>query len=237
MRIAMTARAVPLLAALAAGSLIAGCAGSSSPASAKPASSVIPAMEAAVDQATSVHMTGQVTAGGIRTGFDIKFHGSQLAGSMNASGASFDLIVVRGKTYIKVDSSFLTRSGIPATLCTKICGKYFLLPITDAQSITGTLSMTRLTRDLFGKIPKSAKKSGVMFKPATYEGQSVLRVRKDGFTLDVAASGKPYPLAILAPHGQYLKFSDWNSVPSPSAPARSEVVSTKELDQLAHSDD
>jgi hypothetical protein len=232
---ALRAGLVPL--ALAAGVLVAGC-GSSSPSSgAEPASSVIPAMEAAVDHATSVHMTGRVRADGTKIGVDIKFHGSRLAGAMDEGGAAFEVIVLPGKSYLRVDSAFLSRLGAPATVCAAICGKYFLLPSSDAQSITGALGMTRLTRDLFAKIPKSARQSGVEFVSATYDGQRVLRVHKGGFTLDVAAAGTPYPLAILAPHGQYLKFSDWNNVAAPAGPTKSEVVTSTQLAQLAHSGD
>jgi hypothetical protein len=237
MRIVSALRAAVVPLALAAGVLVAGC-GSSSPSSgSKPASSVIPAMEAAVDHATSVHMTGLVRDDGTRIGFDIRFHGSRLAGRMDEGGAAFEVIVLPGRSYLRVDSAFLSRLGVPATVCVTICGKYFLLPSSDAQSITGALGMTRLTRDLFGKIPKSARKSGVEFVPASYDGQPVLRVRKGGFTLDVAAAGTPYPLAILAPHGQYLKFSDWNNVGPPAGPAKSKVVTANQLAQLAHSDD
>jgi hypothetical protein len=237
MRIATALQTGAALITVAVGLLVAGCGSSSPTPGAKPAASVIPAMEAAVDQATSVHMTGRVTTDGTPIDFDLAFHGSRLAGKMDDGGAWFEVIVLPGKTYLRVDSAFLSRSGIPAAVCAEICGKYFLLPSSDAQSITGTLGMTRLTRDLFGKIPKSARQSGVVFTPATYDGHAALRVRKGGFTLDVAATGTPYPLAILAPHGQYLKFSNWNDVSPPRPPASSDVVSASQLAQLAHSDD
>lgn len=240
MGIVASSRAAAAIAVLATGPLaIAGCSGgpAAGAAGSKPASAVIPAMQSAVDHARSVHMQGDVVSGALSIRFDLSFAGSGISGSMAVSGASFELISLGRKTYIKIDAGFLSRAGIPSTVCAAICGKYVLLSSADAKSITGSLSMTGLAQDLFGKIPRSAKTSGAAFQPASYDGQSVLKLHEDGYTLDVATTATHYPLAILAPHGQYIRFADWNSVPALSPPPPGQVVSAKELNQLSQPDD
>jgi hypothetical protein len=240
MGIAATPRAAAVIAALATSMLlIAGCSGSPSAGAAgsKPASVVIPAMQSAVDHARSVHMQGNVASGELNVRFNLSFAGSGVSGSMMVSGASFDLISLAGKTYIKIDSGFLSRAGIPDTVCAAICGKYVLLSSSDAKSITGSVSLAGLTHDLFGKIPRSARTSSAPFQPASYEGQSVLKFRADGYTLDVVATATHYPLAIIAPHGQYIRFADWNAVPALTPPPPGQVVSVKQLNQLSQPDD
>jgi hypothetical protein len=194
-------------------------------------------MQSAVDHAHSVRMQGNVTSGELNVRFNLSFAGSGLSGSMVVSGASFDLISLSGKTYIKINTGFLSRAGIPGTVCATICGKYVLLSSSDAKSITGSVSMTGLAHDLFGRIPQSARTSSVLFRPASYEGQSVLKLHDDGYTLDVAATATHYPLAIIAPHGQYIRFADWNTVPALAPPPPGQVVSAKQLSQLSQPDD
>ncbi len=236
MSIGTARRAMTPLIATAACMLAAGCS-SSTPAGSKQASSVIPAVQSAVDHAHSVHMTGSVVSGGDNISFDLSFAGSALAGTFSVSGASFGLVALDGKTYLKISATFLSRAGIPASVCSSWCGKYVQLPSADAKSITGSLSVSLLARDLFDKIPASAKASGVLFKPASYDGQSVLRLSQDGNTVDVAASGVAYPVAMVLRNGEYIRFSDWNSVAPVTAPPASQVVSLTQLDQLANSAD
>jgi hypothetical protein len=225
-------RAAAAAVAALAGLSAAACssAGSSAPSAARPASAVLSEVQAAVKSAQSVHMTGNVTSGSQSVSFDLSFVGaSGLAGTMTVSGASLGLLTVAGQTYIKINSSFLVLAKAPASACAKVCGKYVKVPAADAQSITGALSMTGLIEGIFGKLPAPANTSKDDFVPATYNGQPVLQFKHAGYSLDVARSGKPYPLAITTPNGEYLDFSDWNAVTLPAPPPASQVVTLSQL--------
>ncbi len=191
---------------------------------------VLPAVRSAIKSAKSVHMTGSVTSDSQLITIDLSFIGADgLSGTMAVNGATLGLLAVGGRTYIKINSSFLTLAKVPASVCKVVCGKYVQVPKGDAQSITGELSMTGLINGLFDKLPSSAKTSSVDFAPGTYQGQPVLALRHAGFVLDVAAQGKPYPLAITGTDGEYLDFSDWNSATLPAAPPSSQLVNLSQL--------
>jgi hypothetical protein len=222
---AAVAAAAALMAAACGGS-----SGSGKPSGDKPASVLLPEINSAVKSAQSVHMTGSVKSGSQTVAFNLSFVGNTgLSGTMTVNGASLGLLSSAGKTYIKINSAFLTLAKAPASVCKILCGKYVELSSADAQSITGTLSMTSLVNGIFGKLPASTKDKNVDFVPGTYQGQSVLTFKKDGYSLDVASSGKPYPLAITAPDGEYLDFSQWNSVTLPAPPAAKDMVNLNQL--------
>jgi len=226
-------RSAALATALGVGLLVAGCGSSSSSPSnsgGKSAADVLPAMQSAVKAAQSVHMNGSVISGSEKIAIDLSFaRSSDLAGTIGVNGASFYVLSLSGKTYVKLDASFLKFAKAPASACSVICGKYVQLPASSASQITGSLSMSGIANQMFGKIPASTKSSSVQFVPATYNGQQVLRFVGDGYTLDVAKTGKPYPVVILGPQGESIAFSNWNSVTLPSPPPASQIISLSKL--------
>jgi hypothetical protein len=211
--------------------MAAGCAAAAgSGTSGRAASALLPAVQAAVKSARSVHITGSVTSGSQAITLDVSFVGNGgLAGTMAVNGASFGLLTRSGQTYIKVNAAFLQAARAPAAACMTICGKFVEVPAADAQTITGALSMRGLIQKMFGQIPASARRSSVQFTPGTYDGQPALRFSHDGYTLEVAGKGTPYPLAISGRNGEYLDFSDWNDATLPPAPTASQLVKLSEL--------
>ncbi len=221
-------RGAALAAVLAAGLAAAGC--SSSPAGSKPAAKLMPEVQAAAKAATSVHMAGAVNQGSQKATIDMSFSGPSVAGTVGLNGASFNLLSLNGKTYIKLDAAFLKYAKAPASACATICGKYVELPAASASQITGSLSMKQLVNQVFSnKNVNSGAASGCDFTPATVNGQSVLQCHQGLYTIDVAAHGKPYLLFFTGPHGQHIAFTDWNSVTMPAAPAASQVISLSKL--------
>jgi hypothetical protein len=219
-------------AAVTAALMAAGCSasGGSGSSASRSASVVLPAVQAAVKTARSVHVTGNVTAASQAISLDLSFVGNTgLAGTMTVNGAAFGLLARAGQTFIKVNAAFLTMAKAPASACRTKCGKYVQVPAAEARTITGALTMTGLITNMFGQIPASARSSSVHFTPGTYDGQPALSFSHDGYTLEVAAKGKPYPLAISGRNGQYLDFSGWNSVTLPPAPSGSQVVNLSGL--------
>jgi hypothetical protein len=198
-------------------------AGSGIPSGAERASVVLPEITSAVKSARSVHVTGRVSTGGRTTTINLGFAGaSGMSGTMTVSGAELGLLSTNDETYIKINSAFLTLANAPTSACKLMCGKYVLVPAADAQSITGALSMSGLLNSVFGKLPHAA--AGDYFVPGTYQGQAVLEFRQSGYSLIVARSSPHFPLAITAPHGEYLGFSAWNAVTVPPPPPASQTV-------------
>jgi hypothetical protein len=225
-------------AALAAGLMVSGCgsagsgSGSSGPgASGSTEATVVPQLQAAVRAAKSVHMVGSATSAGHTITFDMSFYGKNgMSGSFGEGGGSFSLLAVGGKTYFKVDAGFLKLSKAPAAACSLVCGKYMEVPVSETGQITGSLSMAALSGQAFGKLPASVLKDKTgKFVPATFDGQPVLQFRGGGYTIDVAATGTPYPVLVRNSSGDNITFSEWNAVSAPAAPPASQVVNLSQL--------
>jgi hypothetical protein len=221
---------------LAVAVLATACGGGSSPSTApraKTAAEVLPAMQKAVKTATSVHMVGSAVSGGQKITFDMSFYGkAEMSGTFGEGGGSVLLMVVGRNTYFKLDAGFLKMSKLPAAECSLICGKYLEEPGT-ANQVTGDMSMTSLSSQLFGELPASVTKDkSKLFVPAKLGGQSVLQFRGGGYTIDVAASGTPYPVMVADSSGDNVTFSEWNSVQPSSAPPAGAVVNLSQLSKL-----
>ena len=212
--------------ALAAGLAASACSSGGGQTAAK----LMPQVQAAARGATSVQMAGSVPDGKQTATFDVRFNGTSVAGTLGVNGHSFEVLVVNGVTYIKVDAAFLNAENAPASVCAKVCGKYVQLAASAAGQITRFLSMQALTTDVFSnKNMSSAAGSGCVFSPTTRNGTAVLECRQGGYTLDVAAHGKPYIVYFGGPNGEYIAFSAWNAVRPPAIPSASQVVSVNSL--------
>jgi len=224
-------------AALSAGLLATACGGSApaahSPAktTAKTTGDILKEMQSAVKSAKSVHMAGTITSGSQKITFDMSFYGrSDMSGTFDEGSGSASLLMVGSSTYVKASSGFLKAAKLPASLCGTICGKYIELPASDASSITGSLSMSALSSQAFGKIPASTEKAtSALFAPASHDGSPVLKLSSKGYTIEVAGTGTPYPVLVMAPGGETVVFSEWNAVPVPAAPPASQVVNLSQL--------
>lgn len=212
--------------AVAAGLATAGCSSARSQTAAK----LMPEVQAAALAASSVHMDGAVPEGTRTATFNVSFVGASVAGTLGVDGRTFEVLVLGGTTYVKVDAAFLTAENAPASVCAKVCGKYVELGPAAASQITGFLSLQALMTGVFStKNMSAAAGNGCVFAPAKRNGQAVLECRRGAYTTDVAAQGKPYLVYFSGPHGEYFSFSEWNAVKPPSAPPASQVVSENVL--------
>jgi hypothetical protein len=139
-----------------------------------------------------------------------------------SSGAHWYLV------YIKANSDFLKIARVPTTLCPKLCGKYMEAPASQAKTMTGDISMSKLFGDLLSSLPHFARAGST-----TIAGQQALVLHgSDGSTLDVAANGAPYPLRAIAPKSAKageITFGEWNAVPAITAPPAGQVVNLSQL--------
>jgi hypothetical protein len=188
------------------------------------------ALQKAIKAASSVHMVGSAVSGGQKITFNMSFYGNaEMSGTFGENGGSVLLMTVGRNTYFKLDAGFMKMEKFPKAACALVCGKWLEEPGTSNQ-LTGSLSMASLSGQLFGQLPASVTKDkSRLFVPTTFDGQSVLQFRGGGYTIDVAASGTPYPVMFADSHGDKATFSYWNSVHPPAAPPASEVVNLNQL--------
>jgi hypothetical protein len=177
------------------------------------------AINAAV-AASGVHVAGSIISSGTPLTLDIRIvKGVGGSGQMSEQGLAFSLIRVGDKAYIKGSDAFYKKFA-GAAVATLLHDKWL-----EGSATTGSLaSLTALTdiSKLFNGILGS---HGTLTNEGatTYKGQKVVAVKdaSKGGTLYVAATGTPYPVALVSPSASKqgsLTFSDWNKTVSITAP-------------------
>lgn len=184
----------------------------------------------AVQQATSVHVDGQVTNNGVPVGINLGVdRAGNISGTIAENGANLNVISADGKVYVKATSAFLKQVKAPANACSIVCGKWIQLPPDEANQITSQLTMTNLT----GGAKTSTSTAGVKEAGSTtVDGQPAWVLKgADGSTVAVSTNGTHYPLQVHGGTGRQgvLKYSQWNSVPHPAAPPSNQVINLSGL--------
>jgi hypothetical protein len=209
--------------------LVAGCGGTSAPATPS-AASLISGMKTSIQHATSVRMTGTVTTGGQTLRLDLSMtKAGEMSGQIAAGQAAFTVLTTGGKSYIKVTASFLKYAKVPAAACAVMCDKYLLATGSLQSGLTGSISWSQM---LDGSSKQINANNMTNTGKVTVNGQPAWALRStDGGVGYVAAQGTPYLLRISAPKGQtgQIDFSEWNSVTIPPPPPASQVVDINKL--------
>jgi len=223
-RLAAAMRAtVPALVLTAA--LLAGCGSSGTTAKANDEVSKSPVRvladaKAAATSASSAHVAGSIKSNGTPTTLDLTTARNKGAkGSMSTNGLKFDLVRIGDTVYIRGSDEFYNHFG-GAAVAQLLHGKWLKAPATRGRlkSIAPLTSIGALFAGIssqHGKLANDGKTS--------YKGQDVVAIRdtSDGSKLYVAATGKPYPVAIVGGKNQSgtITFGDWNKSVSLSAPS------------------
>jgi hypothetical protein len=218
-------RASALALALTA-ALLAGCGGSSKTAkpndeASKSAARVLTDANAAASSASSAHVSGNIQSNGTPITLDLTTaRGKGAKGSMSTNGLSFDLVRVGDTLYIRGSDAFLKHFAGSA-IAQLLHGKWLKGPATRGRfrSLGLLTSLSALFAGIsahHGKLANDGK--------TTYKGQQVVAIRdtSDNSKLYVAATGKPYPVAIVGGrNGQSgaITFDDWNKSVSLSTPS------------------
>jgi hypothetical protein len=205
--------------------LLAGCGSSGESAqpndeASKPAPQILADAKAAATSATSARVSGRVTSDGTPITLDLSTaRGKGAKGSMSTNGLKFDLVRIGDTLYIRGSDDFYEHFAGPAAQL--LHGKWIKASATDGrlQSLGPLTSIGALFAGIssqHGKLAKVGK--------TTYKGQDVVAVRdtSDGSKLYVAATGKPYPVAIVGGKKNQsgtITFGDWNKAVSLSAPS------------------
>ena len=200
--------------------LVAGCGGSGAKsngeASKAPKQVVTDALQAAVG-AKAVHVSGAIVSGGTPLTLDIHIvKDTGGSGEMSEQGLKFQLVRVGAKAYIKGSDAFYKKfsgAGAAALLHDK-----WLAGSATTGNLASLTSLTDISKLFTGALGSHGKLKNA--GETTYNGQKAVAIKDltNGGTLYVAATGTPYPIAIVAPKSGSIAFGDWNKTVSISAP-------------------
>ena len=223
-RLAPTMRALALAVVLTA-VLLSGCGSSKKAAPAndeasKSAAQVLADAKSAATQASSAHVAGSIKSGGAPITIDLSTARNRGAkGSMSTNGLSFDLVRIGDTLYIRGSDAFLKHFA-GAAAAQLLHGKWLKASATHGR-LRSLAPLTSLAA-LFGGITTHHGRL-VNDGKTSYKGQPVVVIRdtSDNSKLYVAATGKPYPVALVGSRKQpgTITFGDWNRSVSLSAPS------------------
>jgi len=201
--------------------------GSSSPApaadngeSAKAPAQILSDVTDAVRGAQSVHMSGSVNSDSTDIGFDVKLSSDAAKGTLTLSGNEIKLVRVGDAAYFSGSSEFYKMVGGGDAAVSLLQGRWIKVPSTDGRFASfeqftdkGKLFSSMLQAK--GTVTKSGTR--------TYNGQKVIVLRDSdgGGDLYIAASGKPYPVAIVSTGDKQgtITFTGWDEPVDVSAPS------------------
>ena len=205
--------------------LLAGCGGHGNAAkpngeASKPPDRVLADAKAAATSAGSSHVSGEIRSNGTPITLDLSMaRGKGAKGSMSTNGLKFDLVRIGDTLYIRGSDAFYQRFA-GAAVAQLLHDKWIKASATQGRlrSLAPLTSLAALFAGIssrHGKLVNDGKTS--------YKGDEavVIRDKSDNSKLYVAATGKPYPLAIVGgKKGQSgtIAFDDWNKPVSLSAP-------------------
>jgi hypothetical protein len=214
------------LALVLVAALVAGCGGQSIAAkpndeASKPPGRVLADAKAAATSASSAHVSGSVRSGGTPVTLNLTTaRGKGAKGSMSTNGLQFDLVRIGNTAYIRGGDAFYKRFA-GAAIAQLLHGKWLEAPVTRGRfrSLAPLTSVGLLLDEVssnHGKLVNEGK--------TTYKGEQVVAIRdtSDNSRLYVAATGKPYPVALVGDkktQSGTITFGDWDEHVSLSAPS------------------
>ncbi|MGH3054350.1 MAG: hypothetical protein ACRDL7_05170, partial [Gaiellaceae bacterium] len=213
--------ALALTAALLAGCGSSGHAAKPNDEASKPAVRVLADAKAAATSASSAHVSGSLASNGTPIRLDLSTaRGKGARGSMSTNGLKFELLRIGDTLYVRGSDAFYKHFA-GAAVAQLLHGKWLKGSAKKGRfrSLGALTSLGALFTGIsahHGKLVNDGK--------TTYKGQAVVAIRdkSDNSKLYVAATGKPYPLAIVGgKKGQSgaITFNDWNKPVSLSAPS------------------
>jgi hypothetical protein len=203
---------------LVAVALLAGCGGSggtkSNGEAAKTAGQIVADAQAAVADATTVHVSGSAD-----TNLAVNLHlvaGKGGQGRITSNGLTFDIIRVGDSAYFKGGGAFWRQFG-GAAAATLFKGRWLKAPASSGR--LASLGPLTDIDQLFTAIFSSHGKFKVG-KETTINGKPVVAVvdTEEGGTLFVSTTGKPYPLGLRKTGSGSIVFDEWDTPVKLAAP-------------------
>ena len=216
---------VSTLAVVLAALVLAGC-GSSKKAekpngeASKPPARVLADAKAAATSASSVHVSGHLVSSGTPVTLDLTMvRGKGAKGSASINGLDFDAVRIGDTVYIHGSDDFYKQYAGAAVA--QLLHDRWVKASTDQPQFRSFAPLT----DIGALLTEVSKNHGKLVNDGTttYQGEQVVTIRdtSDNSKLHVAATGKPYPVALVGgKEGQTgtIAFDDWNKAASLSAP-------------------
>jgi hypothetical protein len=183
----------------------------------------------ALRAASSVHISGTLQQGGKTLGLNLGITRSgEFSGQISENGAAVSVLATHGHTYLKLNAAFLRIAHLPATACSRFCGKYLEYSRAQSRQLFSGLSLASMTRSVSRTPARKVKYLGAV----TVGGQPAwLLEDSHGNSVYVAAHGKPYPVReVVAPPAEgSVNLTQWNAVRIPGPPPASQVVHLSQL--------
>lgn len=205
--------------------VLAGCGGSGPAASTTNREAVKPARAALADavhaatRASSVHVSGRVDSGTTPVTLDLTLaRGKGATGTVTEKGLSFNLVEVGGTVYIQGSDAFWRHYAPSAAGL--LHGRW--IAVSESNPHFAELAPLTSASKLFALVESSHGRL-VNEGLTTYAGQKTAEIRdtSDGSRLYVAATGPPYPVALVGGRkhpDDRLGFDRWNAPVSVNAP-------------------
>jgi len=186
-------------------------------------------MSAALRAASSVHISGTIRQGAKTLSLNLGITRSgAFSGTISENGAVLTVLARHGHSYLKLSAAVLRIAHLPATACSRFCGKYLVLPALQSHQLLAGLNMASMTHSL-----TSAPASKVKYLGAVTIASQPAWLLQDshGNSIYVAAHGKPYVLREVPtpPTKGSVNLTQWNAVQIPGPPPPSQVVHPRQL--------
>src|SRR5260221_12696206 len=149
-------------------------------------------MSAALRAARSVHISGTIRQGAKTLSLNVGITRSgEFSGTISENGAVLTVLARHGHSYLKLSAAVLRIAHLPATACSRFCGKYLELPALQSHQLLAGLNMASMTHSLLTAPAGKVKYLG----PEPILGYPTWLVQDShGNSIYVAAHGKPYVL-------------------------------------------
>jgi hypothetical protein len=185
------------------------------------------------EHARFAHIVGNIVSGGSHIGLDIRFAGTKAEGRLSEDGIAFNLVLTSTKAFVKGGAAFWRKEGgAPGDPTVKLlANKWVGGSIAKGKPFAAFGAEFRL-RGLLASL-SSSHGPLVLAGTTKIHGQPAVGLRdtKQGGTIYIATTGKPYPLSIQKTKGSdtgTLEFEDWDKPVSVTAP-----TTYLDLDKLA----
>src|SRR5215475_7619379 len=117
------------------------------------ASQVIPAMEAAMKSASSVHVAGTLTERTGTVSVDVSLNRTSYFGTFSGGGHTVVELVAGGNAYVQITRAYLKAVGLPAADCQRMCGKYVQIVGAQVAKDKAFAGMSDLINSMISSMP------------------------------------------------------------------------------------
>lgn len=163
-----------------------------SPSSAPPGT-IIADARAAIESASTIHVSGTLAQGGQSAAIDLQMVAGKggYATFSFAHAATYRLVVIGTTLYLNGNRAFWLAEGVKSTVASSVQGRW--VKQSAAHGDDAVLASI-LNPHVFFKGLLALSGTLKKLAPTTVAGEAVVPVTNGTYTIDVAATGTPYPV-------------------------------------------